>query len=171
MSKNYTAFYIEGLPGIRRPGKTRLFVTRKGLKILKQQIHWANVHDLKIDYAIVNGQGGIGGAIAGGLIAGDAGAIIGGMSSRKKAEPTITMNYSVNGENQTLRLIVDKAEEVEKAFNKYSPGAKAKVQAQVAAQATAKPKEPLSKRLFRIYFALYIIPYKALRKYLAEKKR
>lgn len=170
MSKNLAAFYIEGLPGIRRPGKTRLFVTRKGLKILKQQVRWADVQDLKIDYAIVNGQGGVGGAIVGGLIAGEAGAMIGGLSSQKKAEPTITMNYAVNGGSHTLKVIVDKAEEVEKAFNKYAPGAKAKVQARVSAQAIAKPKEPLGKRLLKIYFALYIIPYKAIKKALAKNK-
>lgn len=163
MSKRYSAFYIKGLENVPRPGKTYVIVKKNGLSLLKQDIHWASVKDFKIDYEISNQQGGTGAAIVGGMIAGEAGAIVGGMRTTKKVEPNVTLTYVSNSGDRTLVFIVDKAEEVEKSYRKYA--AKAQAQAAIPAIPT-KPKEPLGKRILKIYFALYIIPFKYIKKHL-----
>lgn len=163
---NYPVFYLEGIPEHPKPGTTYLKAKKSGIELHNRRIGWADIEDASIEYKVRDGQGSIGGAAAGALIAGQAGAIVGGMRNSKQVESYVTIKYSPDGITHELKFISRRADDFMKEY------AKRKQKMANKQPAVAKPRntEPLMKRIAKVYFALYIIPYKAIKKALEKNK-
>ena len=163
---NYPVFYLEGIPEHPKPGTTYLKANRSCIELHRRRISWSDIQDINIEYKVRDGQGSIGGAAAGALIAGEAGAIIGGMRNTKQVESYLAIKYLSDGTAYDLKLISRKADEFMKEYNRR------KTKLANKQPITVKPRstEPLLKRIAKVYFALYIIPYKAIKKALNKDK-
>jgi hypothetical protein len=164
----YSVFYLDGLSRLIRPSKTLITLNGSGIKIHKEIISWPNVMSLVIDYKVGDQQGSIGGAIAGDLIAGQAGAIVGGMRSVKKVEPYIFITYEYENEPRELRFICSRAEALQKEYLKR------KGEWEEFKKANAVPTQPkqqgLTSKVTRLYFLPYTKTYKFAKDKLRKKK-
>ena len=154
----YNVFYLDGLSRQIRPSKTGLKLDDSGIIIHKEIITWPNVTSLIIDYKVGDQQGSVGGALAGELIAGQTGAIVGGMRSSKKVEPYIFITYEYENEPSELRLICSRAEALQKEYLKR------KGEWGEFKEANSIPKQPkrrgLASKATRLYFSPYTKTYK-----------
>lgn len=162
----YPVFYLEGIPEHPKPGSTYLKASKYGIELNKRRINWSEIIDVNVEYKVSDGQGSVGGAAAGALIAGQAGAIVGGMRNSKRVESYVTINYLSNGMTHQLKFISRKADD----FMKEYAHRKAKLSKQQPTNPKPRNTEPLMKRIAKVYFAFYIIPYKAIKKALAKNK-
>lgn len=168
MATAYPIFYIEGLPRQQRPGTTSLWTKKTGIKLYKQFIAWHDIKDFKIDYKISDQQGSVAGAAAGALIAGSAGAIVGGMRSTKKVEAYVTLSYVSNNEKRNLIFISRNAENIQKKYLKQAQKTGDSVQPNLD---TNDSQDSLLKKTGKIYFSPYTYSFKAIKKISRKGKK
>jgi len=101
----YVVFYLSGCTELRKPGQTKITVDRKGIKLHGQFIAWENVKDAQVKYEVVNKGGSVGKAVAGGVVAGGAGAIVGGMMGGKGVDTYLHVIYIAEGQEHKLEMM------------------------------------------------------------------
>lgn len=171
MARAYPVFYVEGLLQQVRPGTTNLWTKKSGIKLHGQFIAWADLKDFKIDYKISDQQGSVAGAAAGAIIAGGAGAIVGGMRNSKKVEPYVTLSYVVGTENRNLTFISRKAEDIQKEYLKRVRKIAEYPQTQLDAVNPQPSQESKLKKAGKIYFSPYTYSFKAIKKLSGKDKK
>lgn len=115
----YYTTYISGLPVPHKPGFTNAIITRKGLKVFGQTIAWGDIVSSDVTYEVKDKSVSAGKAVAGAVIAGPVGAIVGGMLGGKGVDSYLKVTYrAVSGQNELL-LAGKSSDTVNKAINKH----------------------------------------------------
>jgi len=148
-----------------RPSYTGMSLNKSGITIHRQRIEWPDVTSLDITYNVGEQAGSVGGALAGKFIAGDVGAIVGGMRSTKKVEPYVRITYEYDGEPYELLVISPTAEKLQKEYLKK----KGEWQDFKAAD-SADLQPGMLKKATNIYFAPYKATFKLGKKIINKGK-
>lgn len=171
MTRAYPVFYVKGLLQQVRPGTTNLWTKKSGIKLHGQLIAWSDIRDYKVDYKISDQQGSVAGAAAGAIIAGGAGAIVGGMRNSKKVEPYVTLSYAVGTENRSLTFISRKAEDIQKEYLRRVRKIAGHPQTQLDTVNPQAPQDSVLKKAGKVYFSPYTYSFKAIKKLSGKDKK
>ncbi len=156
-------FYISGLPGNLKPGLTQIKIRKSGLEIHKVFIDWRFVSDAEISYEVKESAVSAGKAVAGAVLAGGVGAVVGGMMGGKKVESYLRISYQTRNGTNSLLLAGNNSQRILKATQNRLQ----KHRKQIPSNTTSgqmSERKPAGKAFLYWYFALYRYSYKLLRR-------
>lgn len=150
----YSIFYLSGLPKAHKPITANLHVTRDGLKLFGWKLPWKSVIGSEISYEVTDSPVSAGKAVAGAILAGGIGAVVGGALGGNKVKTILKIAYSSPAGEQQLVVTGQKCEQAHKAIEK-----------RLAKSSPTVPKTPVSKTILSTYLVIwkpYIWAYKKL---------
>ncbi|MDQ5970113.1 MAG: hypothetical protein QG593_630 [Patescibacteria group bacterium] len=163
MIKN--VFYYSGLPHNQKPGKQPMYIKKSYIKLAGHTINYSDIKNIDVKYEIGEKNVSAGKAIAGGVLFGGVGAVLGGMSGGKKVDTYLIVSYVSDGQPYDLILTAIQTNVVKVAIEKRwkkSKSASVVEPSEPVAQ-IAKPKKSL------LYW--YFTPYRWLWNLVKPKSR
>lgn len=162
--QRYPAFFIstnDATIKFRRPCRVNLMVKRNIFKIeLFAKIPVERISSINVQHDVADKQLSAGKAVAGAVIAGGVGAIVGGAMGGKKVTSVLTVNYAnTNGEVCEVVLEAKLASQIKEKIEKYRDAHQPPTQP--VAQQSTKPHNMTFKRGLIIYLTW---PYQLLKK-------
>lgn len=143
----YYIFYVDGLPTKHRPGHTNITINGYGINAHRQQVVWSQIQNSEITYEVIDKSASAGKALAGAVLAGGVGAVIGGLSGGKGVNTYLVVNYLANGEPKQLTFTGNTCEKAQKTIAKRLAKYKQK-------EATKPPKVPRTAKHGFMYYYL-----------------
>ncbi len=121
-TNNFAVFYMGTDPNDPKPGKQRLELHGKGIKLgqfKKRFISKDQITKTEVGYEVNQRSLSPGGAVAGAVLAGGIGAVAGAAMGGKKVEPHVTITYKDgSGSEQQIVLIAKLADKIKKQLDK-----------------------------------------------------
>lgn len=165
----YTITYISGSPKQHRPGIANVSVTRQGLKIFGTTIRWTDIKKSAIEYETKDSSVSAGKAVAGAVLAGGVGAIVGGMMGGMKVTVYLRIDYTIGSQPEQLVVCGNASEKVNKIINRKIQQAVPVIEGQIV-QASKSDDKSAFARFIYWYFALYRYSYRIIKKLLNKRK-
>lgn len=164
----YTITYISGSPVQHRPGIANVSVTRTGLKLFGNVISWDAIRKSSIEYQTKESSVSAGKAVAGAVLAGGVGAIVGGMMGGVKVTVVLKVDYLLGSQEEQLVMYGNAGEKINKIINGKIQRNAQVIDAQPVITAKTEQRSALSKFVYW-YFALYRYSYRVIKKLLKRK--
>lgn len=163
MIKN--VFYYSGLPHNQKPGKLPLYVKKDHIKLAGRTIRYSEIENIDLKYELGEKNVSVGKAVAGAVLAGGVGAVLGGMSGGKKVDTYLLISYEAEGQPHDLILTALQTSVLKVAIEKRWNRSKA-MPVVTPSLSVAQPERPKRSLLY-----WYFTPYRWLWSLVKPKSR